>query len=117
MFCRSCGKNIPEGSDKCPVCGAVQTITELEYQTGAKSRAGAAVQRFREEPAARQIMLLLEIIGILLGISAVLFALLFPGVQLGFGHRTLLVLLGGTASLGFGILLCRTLLSCGGSEV
>ena len=114
MFCRSCGKEIPDGSAKCPACGVSQTITEREYQTGARSPMGAAFRRFQREPAVRRVKLVLEGIGLLAGIGADAFALLVPGELM---QRAILVLLGTCAALGFGILLCHTLEQRSGSEV
>lgn len=109
MFCRSCGKEIPDGSVKCPACGVSQSITEIEYQTGAKSPLGAALLRFREQPALMQAKLVLEGVGILIGVAAVIFSLIFPGEAFTFGTRTVVVLLGLFGALGFGLLLCHTL--------
>ena len=117
MFCRSCGKEIPDHSKICPKCGTPQSITELEYRTGARSPVGAAVLRFRKQPAVRQGALVLELLGILLGFGGVLFAVLYPDVSLTIGDRALLCILGGTALLGFGIALCTTLEKCGKPEV
>ena len=117
MFCRNCGKEIPDHSEICPICGGSQTITELEYRTGAKSPAGALFKRYREEPVTRQGAILLEILGILLGFGAVIFAIVYPDVALTIGARALLVLLGGSLALGFGIALCVTLSKCRKPEV
>ena len=117
MFCRNCGKEIPELSEKCPICGTAQTITELEYRTGAKSPLGAAVRWFRKEPITRQWTLLLETLGILLGLGGVIFAFAYPGETLPIGERAMLVLAGGGLLLGFAIALCRTLGKCRKPEV
>ena len=109
MFCRSCGKEIPDGSVKCPACGISQTITEIEYQTGAKSPLGAALRRFREQSALMQAKLVLEGFGVLIGVAAVIFSLIYPGDAFTFSARAVIVLLGLFGALGFGLLLCHTL--------
>lgn len=117
MFCRSCGKEIPDDSVKCPACGIVQTITEIEYQTGAKSPLGAAFRRFREKPAVIRAKLILEGIGILVGVAAEVFAMVCPGDAFTFGARAVVVLLGLFGILGFGLLICNTLEHSGRTEV
>ena len=112
MFCKNCGKEIPDLSVKCPVCGASQTITEREYRTGAKSPLGALLLQFRKQPVLRQWRIALEILGMLLGLGGIVFALAFPGEALPIGHRAVLVLGGGSILLGFGIALCITLTLC-----
>lgn len=108
MFCRNCGKKIPDHSEACPLCGTVQAITERQYRTAAGSRAGAALLRIQDGPAVRKTALVLEILGILLGTGGILFALLYNGADLSVGERAILVLLGGALALGFGIALCAT---------
>lgn len=117
MFCRSCGNKIPDSSEICPKCGTPQSITELEYRTGARSPAGAVVLRFRNEPLTRRSALVLELLGMLLGLGGILFAVLYPDVMLSVGDRALLCILGGAGLLGFGIALCMTLEKCGKPEV
>ena len=117
MFCRNCGKKIPDESENCPICGCPQSITEIEYRTGARSRAGAAVLRFQEEPYERQAAIALELLGLLLGTGGILFAALYPGSDLTIGIRAVLVMLGGAILLGFGIALCSTLAKCRKPEV
>lgn len=117
MFCRNCGKEIPDQSETCPACGTAQTITELEYRTGARSPLGAVIKHFRNEPVTRQCALVLEVLGMLLGLGGVIFAIVFPGDAFPVGHRAMLVLGGGALLLGFGIALCHTLGKCRKPEV
>ena len=109
MFCRSCGKKIPNGSELCPHCGTSQSITELEYRTGSKSRAGAAVMRFREMPVFRQAILILESLGMLSGLAGILFAVLYPDPAFTIVLRAILGLLGCAVMNGFGVALCVSL--------
>ncbi len=109
MFCRSCGKKIPDHSEKCPICGASQSITEREYRTGSRSRAGAFLVWFRKEPAARQAAMILEWIGILLGLGGILFAAFYPDAALTVGDRAVLAVVSGAVMLGFGITFCVSL--------
>ena len=109
MFCRSCGQKIPDKSERCPVCGTVQSITEREYRTGSKSRAGAAVTHFRELSVYRQAALILETLGALSGLGGILFAELHPDAAFTVGLRAVVCLLGIAMLLGFGIALCVTL--------
>ena len=108
MFCRSCGKKIPDRSENCPVCGASQSITEREYRAGSKRRASTALTRFRELPAFRRAVLILEGLGVLSGLGGILFAVLYPDPAFTTGLRTILCLLAITMLLGFGIALCIT---------
>ena len=117
MVCLNCGKEIPDHTEICPKCSTSQSITELEYRTGAKSHAGAAVLRFREEPATRQGAMILELLGILLGFGGILFAVLYPDAALIVGHRALLCVLSSAIMLGFGVALCVTLSKCHKAEV
>lgn len=112
MFCKNCGKQIPDLSAKCPVCGASQTITEREYRTGARSPLGALWLQYRRQPVLRKWRIALELLGMLLGLGGVLFALLYPYDTLSVGHRAMLVLGGGTILISFGITLCITLTLC-----
>ncbi len=110
MFCKNCGKEIPDQSPKCPACGASQTITELEYRTGSKTHAGAAMRKFLDHSRAWQALLILEGLKAVLGFAAILFALLSPDETFLIGHRAILALLGGTILLNAGASFCRQLL-------
>ena len=117
MFCRSCGKKIPDRSGNCPVCGASQSITEREYRTASKSLPGSAVTHFRELPAFRQAALILETLGVLSGLGGILFAELHPDASFSVGLRAVTCLLGIAMLLGFGIALCVTLSKSSDREV
>lgn len=117
MFCRNCGKRIPDGSAFCPVCRTSQSITEREYRAAVKNSAGAAVKRFREQSDLRKAVLVLEVIGVLTGLGGILFAFLCQDPMLTIGIRAMLCLLGAAISLGFGIALCVTLIRSERQEV
>ncbi len=111
MFCKNCGKQIPDHSELCPLCGSAQSITELEYRTGARTPAGALLKSFRREPATRQAAIILEILGILWGVVWMVFAIIAGGEDFSFA-RALLLMGGGGLSLGFGLALTCSLAKC-----
>lgn len=46
MFCKSCGKELPDGTKFCPDCGTSQNVTAESSDVSKRSRAVAALLAF-----------------------------------------------------------------------